>query len=175
MIGKMLWAKKLGQRKNSFKSSLVGLKSAHRRSVLVWISRQLQCTKSEFSTSNIFFAILNSSSFTEIDPKKIRFFSQFFRVDFYLRIASKAFWYSCSARSYSRDKIWICSRVTAIPVRSLPLLQLVNLRPEKPKTIQYLSKVHEFRNNYHAYDDRFARLNAKYRHFCSFCNERHLS
>ena len=80
-----------GQRKNSFKSSLVGLKSAHRRSVLVWISRQLQCTKSEFSTSNIFFAILNSSSFTEIDQKKIIFFSQFFQVDFYLRIASKAF------------------------------------------------------------------------------------
>ena len=134
MIGKMLWAKKLGVNvKILSKSSLVGLKSAHRRSVLVWISRQLQCTKSEFSTSNIFFAILNSSSFTEIDQKKFRFFFSIFQVDFYLRIASKAFWYSCSARSYSRDKIWICSRVTAIPVRSLPLLQLVNLRPEKPK------------------------------------------
>ena len=51
----------------------------------------------------------------------------------YLRIASNAFWYSCSAKSYSRDKIWICSKVTPIPVRSLPLLQLVNLRPGRTK------------------------------------------
>ena len=53
----------------------------------------------------------------------------------YLRIASNAFWYSCSAKSYSRDKIWICSKVTPIPVRSLPLLQLVNLRPGRKKMI----------------------------------------
>ena len=129
----MLWAKIWG-----FSNSCwVGLVGTHRRSVLVRTNSQLQCTKCEFSSSNIFFAIFNPSSFTEIIEVLGFLFASIFRFffSFYLRIASKAFWYSCSAKSYSRDKIWICSRVTAMPVRSLPLLQLVNLRPRKLKKI----------------------------------------
>lgn len=48
----------------------------------------------------------------------------------YLRIQSKALWNSCSAKSYSDTRMLACSKVTDIPVLSLALLQLVNLRPE---------------------------------------------
>lgn len=47
-----------------------------------------------------------------------------------LLMQSNAFWNSCSARWYSSDKIWHCSRVTAIAVLSLALLQLVKVIPK---------------------------------------------
>lgn len=46
-----------------------------------------------------------------------------------LRIQSSALMYSCSARWYSAVKMFTCSSVTDIPVRSFALLQLVNLKP----------------------------------------------
>ena len=46
-------------------------------------------------------------------------------------MVSNAFEYSFSSRSNSLDRMLTCSRVTDIPVLSLPLLQLVKRRPGK--------------------------------------------
>ena len=48
----------------------------------------------------------------------------------HLLMVSRALVYSLSSRSNSRDRMLTCSRVTAIPVLSLPLLQLVKRIPE---------------------------------------------
>ena len=51
--------------------------------------------------------------------------------NFNLLMVSNAFEYSFSSRSNSLDRMLTCSRVTDIPVLSLPLLQLVKRRPGK--------------------------------------------
>ena len=79
----MLWAKIWG-----FSNSCwVGLVGTHRRSVLVRTNSQLQCTKCEFSSSNIFFAIFNPSSFTEIIEVLGFLFASIFRFFFHFTFA----------------------------------------------------------------------------------------
>lgn len=51
----------------------------------------------------------------------------------HLLMQLRAFWCSCSAKSYSEARISTCSKVTDIPVLSLALLQLVNLKPKIKK------------------------------------------
>ena len=104
----------------------------------------------------------------------------------YLRMVSRALWYSCSARSYSRDRIWTCSNVQDMPVLSLPLLQQVNRIPMK-----WLKKLNQNRfislywlsfigshsyidvMKYHLCDEWCFRLVEELPHFCSFDYELH--
>ena len=103
--------------------------------------------------------------------KEIKNSSYFVQYGNYLRSVSSAFWYSLSARSNSRERMLTSSKVADIPVRSFPLLQLVNLRPEW--TVEHIIYVDEYNREekYHSTSDIFVSKGWEYPHFCSsYCS-----
>ncbi len=95
--------------------------------VLEWyFSRFPQKTKKHSFWPESVFSLSYKISFADLWPL---FMERIVNMS-HLRMQSRARWNSCSARSYSDCKMEACSRVTLIAVRSLALLQLVNLKPE---------------------------------------------